>query len=382
MSDTIYRPKLAITTGDINGIGLETIIKVLSDESITEHFTPVIYGSPKTVSYHKNIVKNVTLRYTTISDGSQIRPGRINVVNCWDEVAPIRLGQITEEGGKYAYISLDRAIQDLKEGHVDALVTAPIHKKSMQLAGFEYSGHTDYLKARFNVPHAIMIMMDEYMKVASLTGHIPLKAVSSSLTKELLLQILQTLYNTLRIDFDIDKPTISVLGLNPHAGEDGLLGTEENDFIKPAIIELKKKGLLVYGPFPADSYFGNFTQKKYHLTVGMYHDQVLIPFKTLAFHRGVQFTAGLPIVRTSPDHGPGFDIAGKNVADPTSMRHAMFAAVDAFRNRKAYHENRSNPKPPKEALEKALHAQLPPQPELDDEADDSQNPDASVLPEE
>jgi len=339
MPDTSYRPKLAITTGDINGIGLETIVKVLSDESILQHFTPVIYGSPKTVSYHKNIVKNVTLRYLTISDGSQIRPDRINVVNCWDEVAPIRLGQVTEEGGKYAYISLDRAVQDLKEGYVDALVTAPIHKKSMQLAGFGYIGHTDYLQAQFNVPNATMIMMDAYFKVASITGHIPLKAVPSSVTKEQLMQSIQTLHNTLRIDFDIDKPTIAVLGLNPHAGEEGLIGTEENDLIQPAIIELKKKGLLVYGPFPADSFFGNFTQKKYHLTVGMYHDQVLIPFKTIAFHRGVQYTAGLPIVR-------------------------------------------SNPKPPKEALERALHAQLPPQPEFEEESDNSNDEDHSALPEE
>ncbi len=336
-------PKIGISIGDINGIGPEVIIKTLSDKKLLDYCVPVIYGSSKIVSYHKNIV-GTEFQFVPIRSAERITPERINVVNCWNEVVNITLGKATEEGGQYAFKALEMAVGELKAGFIDALVTAPISKEAMQMAGFPFPGHTEYITQAMSASDSLMMMVSESLRIGLATSHIPLRQVPEALTKDLLMKKIQIFHETMQIDFGYDRPTIAVLGLNPHAGENGMLGNEEEQIIRPAIIECKKKGILVNGPFPADGFFGAGQYHKYDGIIAMYHDQGLIPFKALSFDTGVNYTAGLAKgIRTSPDHGTAFDIAGKNEADPSSFRHALFLALDILRNRRQYFEMRANP---------------------------------------
>jgi len=335
--------KIGISIGDINGIGLEVILKTLSNRKIAELCVPVIYGSSKIVSYHKNIVGIQEFKFQSLRTAEKLHHDKINIVNCWQENVNITLGKVSEAGGRYALISLKRSVEDLQRGLIDALVTAPINKKSMELANFAYPGHTEYLLDEFNASECLMFMVSEELKVGLVTNHEPLAKVGELITKQRILKKLKILNETLKIDFGIEKPTIAILGLNPHAGDNGAIGQEEDNLIRPAVIEAKKKGVLAFGPFAADSFFGSNNYRKYDAILAMYHDQGLIPFKALTFGNGVNYTAGLPIIRTSPDHGTGFDIVGQNLADPSSFRQAIFAAIDLYRNRKNYMEMHENP---------------------------------------
>lgn len=330
--------KLGISVGDINGIGLEVVINALKNPKITSLFTPIIYASSKVVSYHKNIVNPESFHFVNIRPGEPIQPGKINVMNCWQENVNIAIGQINEDGGKYALISLDAAARDLKEGIIDVLVTAPIHKKSMQLAGFTNVGHTGYLAQLFEAKEYLMFMVTDELRVGLVTDHIPLDKVSTSITSDLILKKLRLMNKSLKVDFGIDKPVIAVLGINPHAGDDGVIGNQDKTIVIPAIDAAKKEGILAIGPFPADGFFGSGSYTKYSGVLAMYHDQGLIPFKTIAFGNGVNFTAGLSGIRTSPDHGTAFDIAGKGIASYESFLNAAHLAVDLFNNRKEHNE--------------------------------------------
>ncbi|MCR9286604.1 4-hydroxythreonine-4-phosphate dehydrogenase PdxA [Saprospiraceae bacterium] len=334
--------KIGISIGDINGIGLEVILKTLNHERIQETCVPIIYGSSKVVSYHKNITGIDDFHFQPLKSTERIHTGKVNVVNCWDEVVNITLGQATEDGGKYAFLSLEKAVSDLKHGILDALVTGPINKKAMQMASFPYPGHTEYLTTQMGESESLMMMVNGGLRIGVATNHIPLKDVANSITKELITTKLKVMAHTLKKDFGIDRPTIAVLGLNPHASDGSIFGDEEEKIIRPAIVQLKKGGMIINGPFPADGFFGSSQFKKYDAILAMYHDQGLIPFKTLSFGSGVNFTAGLSFIRTSPDHGTAYDLAGQNAADPSSFRNALFLAIDVSRNRKEYFENREN----------------------------------------
>lgn len=332
--------KIGISSGDINGIGLEVVLKTIADEQILKFCTPVIYASTKVVSYHKNIA-GVEFPFQVIKDMTRPSFEKVNIINCWQDSVNITLGKATEEGGKFAYIALEKAVIDLRDGHLDALVTAPFNKEAMKMAAFPYAGHTEYLAKQLG-GNDLMFMLHDDLRIGVATNHIPISAVSAMLTKEIVETKLYTMEQSLRIDFGIERPTIAVLGLNPHASDNGVIGDEEEKVIRPVIIEAKKKGMIVMGPFPADGFFGSGQYKKFDGILAMYHDQGLVPFKLLSFGQGVNFTAGLNAVRTSPDHGTAFDIAGSNAADPSSFRKALFTAIDIARNRKEHHEAREN----------------------------------------
>jgi len=334
--------RVGITIGDVNGVGPEVLIKTLENPKILEHCTPVIYASAKVMSYHRNVANSDGFIFKTVSDMNRLYRDKINLVNCWHENVTINLGRTTEDGGKYALLSLDRAVEDLKQGHLDAVVTCPISKKAMNLSGFPFKGHTDYLADRFGNPNHLMILADDELRVAVLSHHVPLREAADLVNKDDIQRKLELLNKALMIDFDIEKPHIAILGLNPHASDEGVIGDEEDQIIRPAIIEAKKSGLLVSGPFSPDAFWGSAKYKKVDAVLAMYHDQGLIPFKMNSFGRGVNITVGLPFVRTSPDHGTAFDIAGKNEANPDSFRAALYAAIDLARNRKNYYKLREN----------------------------------------
>lgn len=343
--------KIGISVGDINGIGLEVILKTLDDDRLLDICTPVIYGSSKVISYHKNIVNIKDFQMNSIRDAAQIQEGAINVVNCWNENVRITLGKITEDGGKYAYISLDRAMEDLNAGHIDALVTAPINKNAMQMANFPYTGHTEFLTAKTGAGENLMMMVNDGLRVGLVTNHIPISAVASKLSKELIMRKILLMNQSLRMDFGLERPKIAILGLNPHAGDGGSIGMEEQEIIIPAIQEAKAKGIMAIGPYPADGFFGANTYLHFDGILAMYHDQGLVAFKALSFSNGVNFTAGLPIIRTSPDHGTAFNIVGQNIASPDSFLQALFLAVDVIKRRADYKEMYANPLNPKAAEE-------------------------------
>lgn len=336
------KPIIGISIGDINGVGLEVILKTFQHEQLINICTPVIYGSSKVVSYHKNIV-GIDFQFHAIRGLDQLVDDRVNVVNCWQDNVNITLGKATDQGGKYAIESLEWAVRDLKDGMIDALVTAPINKEAMQMANFPYPGHTEYLTHELGGNQSVMMLVNDSLRVALVTNHLPLRDIAAKITKDLILQKINILYESLRMDFGIDRPTIAVLGLNPHAGDGGLLGKEEEQIIRPAVVESKKSGKLVMGPFPADGFFGSGQHRKYDAVLAMYHDQGLVAFKTLSFGQGVNYTAGLSAIRTSPDHGTAYDLAGKNEADPTSFRQALFLAIDIARQRKDYLDMHANP---------------------------------------
>lgn len=327
--------KLGITIGDINGVSPEIIIKALSNEPLLEMFTPIIYGSAKSIAYHKNIVSS-NFQFNAISQASDSSENRVNVLNCWDEMVNITLGEATKEGGKFAHISLDRAVRDYMSNQIDGLVTAPINKYAMRMASFGFPGHTEYLTDKFKSHDSLMMMISESLKVALVTNHLPLREVAGAVTKELIGKKLAVLHKSLLQDFGLESPTIAVLGLNPHAGDEGSIGQEDEEIVKPAIIAAKENGMNVMGPYAADGFFGSNNYKKFDAILAMYHDQGLIPFKALSFGNGVNFTAGLPIVRTSPDHGTAYDIAGKNIADERSLMQAIYNAIDISRQRIIY----------------------------------------------
>ncbi len=324
--------KIGISIGDINGIGLETIIKTFSNSRILNQCIPVLYGSTKVVSYHKNIV-GIDFRFNAIHNAESLQTDKVNVVNCWQDNVNITLGKPTETGGKCAHISLDAATTDLKNGLLDALVTAPINKQAMKMAGFEYPGHTEYLTEKFNSKDSLMFMVSDNLRVGLVTNHLPIRDVASAITKELVLRKIGIMNQSLKMDFNIERPIIAVLGLNPHAGDEGAIGDEELNIIRPAIVESKKNGIMVAGPFAADGFFGSGQFAKFDGILAMYHDQGLGPFKTLSLKNGINFTAGLPFVRTSPDHGTAYELAGKNGSDPSSFRKAIYSALDICRTR-------------------------------------------------
>ena len=333
--------RIGITTGDINGIGLEIILKTLSNEKLLNYCCPVVYGSSKVISYHKNIV-GVNLQFQTIKTIDRLSAEKVNVFNCWNENVNITLGKPTEESGQFAMNALEVAVNDLKSNNVDALVTAPINKHAMSMGGFGYPGHTEYLTQSFSSSESLMLMINDGLRIGVVTNHLPLNEVVPAISKAKIIDKLNIFNDSLKKDFGIERPTIAVLGLNPHAGDQGTLGVEEEQIIRPAIVEMKKKGMLVMGPYSADAFFGSKQYAKFDGILAMYHDQGLIPFKTLSFGMGVNFTAGLPIIRTSPDHGTAYDIAGKNEADPSSFRRALFAAIDIAKSRKSYIEMHAN----------------------------------------
>lgn len=335
--------RIGISIGDINGIGPEVVIKALNDVRILQDCSVVIYASTRVLSFHKKTLKDIDFQYQSIKDASQLDPKKINVINCWEEDAKIEIGQKTEAGGKYAFLSLEAATADLAANKIDVLVTAPISKETIQRAGFKFPGHTEYLADMSGVKEALMMMVSDNLRVALATTHISLKEVAEVLTKELIAGKIHALNASLKKDFKIIRPRIAVLGLNPHAGEKGALGSEEADIINPAIQLAKQDGILVNGPFPADGFFGSSALGQYDAILAMYHDQGLAPFKALAFESGVNFTAGLPIVRTSPDHGTAFDIAGNDKASEYSLRNAIYLALDIYRNREFIKEIEGNP---------------------------------------
>ncbi|MER3463811.1 MAG: 4-hydroxythreonine-4-phosphate dehydrogenase PdxA [Chitinophagaceae bacterium] len=336
------KPIIGISCGDLNGIGIELIIKTFSDNRILEQLTPVIFASNKVINFYRKSIPDVNFNYQSIKDFSRINQKQINVFNCWEEDVVITPGQLSEAGGSYAAKSLKAAVEALKQNHIQGLVTAPIHKKTIQSANFNYTGHTPFLKDYFNAPEAVMLLFAENFRVALLTEHLPVKDIAQYISKEKILNKLNLIHQSLQRDFGIDKPKIAVLGLNPHAGDEGVIGKEEEEIIKPAVKEAKHS-MIVTGPYSADAFFARRYHERFDAVLCMYHDQGLIPFKSLAIGDGVNFTAGLPVVRTSPDHGTAFDIAGKNKADASSFIAAVFECAAIIERRRFYEEARKNP---------------------------------------
>lgn len=334
--------KIGISIGDVNGIGLEVILKTLANNSILDYCTPIVYGHTKVASYHRKALGLGDFSFNVINDAEAANPKKANMINCWEEDVKIELGVANEIGGKYALLSLERATEDLIKGNIDALVTAPINKHTIQAENFKFPGHTEYLQERTGSSDVLMFLLSEDIRVGVVTGHIPVAKVAESITKESIVKKLLLINKSLKRDFWIEKPRIAVLGLNPHAGDNGLLGSEEQDIIMPAIQEAFDSGVICFGPYPADGFFGKGAYKQFDAVLAMYHDQGLIPFKTIAFGTGVNFTAGMKYVRTSPDHGTGFDIAGKDLADPSSFIEALFAATHIVKHRREQDELLSN----------------------------------------
>ena len=328
---------VGITQGDGNGIGYEVIIKALADERMLDLCTPVIYGSSKIFGFYKKQIHDIEqINTNVITSAKDVHQKRVNIVNCLPENVYVEPGQATPESAKAAMTSLEKAVADIKEGYIDVLVTAPFNKRAMAGEGFGYTGHTEYLENEFGVDEVAMIMVADRLKVGIVTGHIALKDVVKEISKEKILRKLRLMKSSLQRDFGIDAPKIAVLGLNPHCGDGGLLGDEEQQIILPAVQEANAEGILAFGPYSSDGFFGLGNYMKFDAVLAMYHDQGLTPFKALAFEDGVNFTAGLPIVRTSPDHGTAYEMAGRDLADPRSMIAAIYTAIDIYNRRAEY----------------------------------------------
>ena len=335
--------KVGITQGDINGIGYEIILKSLSDPRLTEICTPIIYGSSKVAAYHRKAIDFQTISMNNIRSGDDAHQKRINIVNCLEDDIRVELGKATEISGNAAFKSLERAVSDLKKNAIHVLVTAPICKKAIQSNNFEFPGHTEYLAECFG-GEPLMMLVNGDLRIGVVTGHIPLKYVAGAIIKERINQKIIIMNESLKVDFNIRKPRIAVLGLNPHASDEGVIGIEENEVIIPVLETLRNQDdIMVFGPYSADGLFGSDKYKNFDAILAMYHDQGLAPFKTLAFNSGVNFTAGLPIVRTSPDHGTAFDIVGQNIANHESFLAAIYLSIDIYKNRMEYKELTSNP---------------------------------------
>lgn len=335
--------RVGITHGDINGVGYEIIMKTFMDQRMFDFCTPILYGSSKVASYHRKTLNATNFNFNPVKHTDQANPNRANIINVYDEEARIDLGKCTEIGGKLSLISLQAAISDLKENRYDALVTAPMNKQNVQSDDFHFPGHTEYLAQEFDTSDVLMIMVSDQMRIGVVTGHTALSDVPEIVTQDLIMQKLKSMNYSLKRDFGIPKPRIAVMGLNPHASDDGLLGKEEEEVIVPAINQAFNDGILAFGPYPADGFFGTLQFQKYDGILAMYHDQGLVPFKTLSFDRGINFTAGLPVVRTSPGHGTGYDIAGKDEASPASFREAVLLATEIYKNRMEWDQIHQNP---------------------------------------
>ncbi len=332
-----------ISHGDINGIGYEVIIKALMDPEINDICVPVVYGSPKVAAYHRKALNINNFSFNNIRTPDEANNKKVNLINCLDDNIRVELGKSTSQGGEAAFASLEKAVDDLMSGKIDVLITAPIDKQNIQSENFHFKGHTDYLKAKAGIDEVLMFMISESMRIGVATDHIPLSKVPGMITTGLLVQKIRLMNQSLIHDFGIRKPLIAVLGLNPHAGDGSLLGTEENDIIIPAVQQAQKENIMTFGPFPADGFFGAGSFSKFDGILAMYHDQGLAPFKALSFDSGVNFTAGLPFIRTSPVHGTAFQIAGRGEASESSFRHAVYLACDIYRNRQLYNEISRNP---------------------------------------
>jgi 4-hydroxythreonine-4-phosphate dehydrogenase len=339
------RIKIGISQGDINGISYEIIIKSLMDNRINELCTPVIYGSPKVAAYHRKALNIENFSLNNINKVEEANDKRANIINCIDENIRVELGKSTKMAGEASHQALEAAVKDLKEGKIDALVTAPINKHNIQSDNFNYSGHTEYLQHIFGAEEVLMLMVSKMLKVGVVAGHVPVAKLPEYITSVKVLNKLKVMNQSLIIDFGIRKPKIAVLGLNPHAGDNGLLGNEEIDTIIPAIEEAKKQGVMAFGPYPADGFFGSGNFAHFDGVLAMYHDQGLAPFKALVVDEGINFTAGLPVIRTSPAHGTAYDLAGKNESDFGSFQSAIYLAIDLYRNRAEYKKNNANPLP-------------------------------------
>ena len=337
--------KIGISHGDVNGISYEVIIKTLLDNRISEICTPVIYGSPKVAAYHRKALDIENFSPTGINSPEEAKGNRIYVINCVDDNIRVELGKSTESAGIASFNALKAATDALKEGKIDALVTGPVNKQNIQQTDFNYSGHTEYLQARFMADEVMMLMVSDLLKVGLVAGHVPVAQLSSLITTDLIVEKLKILSQSLLMDFGIRNPRIAVLGLNPHAGDEGLLGSEEQEVIIPAMELARKFNISTFGPFPADGFFGAGRFTKFDAVLAMYHDQGLAPFKALSMDNGVNFTAGLPVVRTSPAHGTAFELAGKNRASAASFRNALYLAIDIVRNRELHKEITRNPLP-------------------------------------
>ncbi|MDP6908058.1 MAG: 4-hydroxythreonine-4-phosphate dehydrogenase PdxA [Flavobacteriales bacterium] len=335
--------KVGISCGDLNGIGLEVIIKTFLDPRIFDLCTPIVYGSSKVSRDYRKALEIRDFSFNVVKSIEDVNPKRANIINVWSEDVALNLGTPTAESGALALQSLQAATTDLKEGKIDLLVTAPIDKENIQSEEFQFPGHTEYLANYFETEEYAMLMVSEQLKVAFMTGHLPLTEVGKNLSFESIIKKIRFLNRTLPVDFGIRKPRIAVLGLNPHNGDGGVIGNEEKEFIAPAIKKAKEDGILVFGPFAADGFFGSGAFDQFDVVLAMYHDQGLIPFKTLNFENGVNYTAGLPAVRVSPDHGTGFDIAGKGEASEVSFRDALFRGIDVVRERERYAMYSANP---------------------------------------
>jgi 4-hydroxythreonine-4-phosphate dehydrogenase len=336
---------VGISIGDINGVGIEIILKTFDDKRMLELCTPVIFASKRIISKYRSIL-NLNTSVQSIRNLDEVIHGKINLINVWQEEIDIEPGKATKTGGKYAFQSLQTAVEALNSKNIDVLVTAPIHKNTIQSEEFSFPGHTEYLEQKIE-GESLMILMYNELKVALITGHIPLEEVSKTITPELIERKVKILNETLKWDFNIQKPKIAILSINPHAGDEGVIGNEDAEIVIPAVEKIQKDGILLYGPYPADSFFGSGNYQKFDAILATYHDQGLTPFKTLAFGGGVNFTAGLKQIRTSPDHGTAFDIAGKGMAEPSSFKEAVYTALDIYKNRQmnnALKENALNVK--------------------------------------
>lgn len=326
--------KIGISQGDINGIGYEVILKTLEDNRILDICVPIVYGSPKVAAYHRKVL-DLNVNLNLINSAAEANDKRANIINCNSDEIKVEISQSTEAAGTAAFQALEKAAADLKTGAIDALVTAPINKKNIQSEQFSFPGHTEYLEQTFGSKgDALMLLVSDKLRIAVATGHLPIAKVAQTLTKELIFNKIRILNESLKKDFGISRPRIAVLGLNPHSGDQGVIGKEEIEIIKPAITEALENEIICVGPLPADGFFGSDEYNKYDAILAMYHDQGLIPFKTLSMDSGVNFTAGLGVVRTSPDHGTAYDIAGQNRASENSFRQALYAAIDIVKNRR------------------------------------------------
>lgn len=346
MSNTTFtenKPVIGFSSGDINSIGPELIIKSLSDNRMLEFFIPVVFASNKVINFYRKSFPEINFNFTSVKDFSKINPKQINIYNCWEEEIVINPGELNDIGGKYAVKSLRAATQALKDGNIHALVTAPIHKKNVHSNEFPYTGHTPFFKDFFEQKDVVMLLAAGDFRVGLVTEHIAVKDIAKYITKENILSKINILNASLRRDFNIDKPKIAVLALNPHAGDEGLIGTEEIEIVRPAVVEAKHHNMIVMGPYSADAFFARGYQTRFDAVLAMYHDQGLIPLKSLSMGEGINYTAGLPVVRTSPDHGTALDIAGKNKADTSSFMAAIFGALDILKSQKFYDDNRKNP---------------------------------------
>ncbi|HOA46927.1 MAG: 4-hydroxythreonine-4-phosphate dehydrogenase PdxA [Paludibacteraceae bacterium] len=335
--------KIGITQGDINGVGYEIILKTLADNRILENAVFIIYGSSKVAAFYKKQLEMDNLNFNIVRKAEEANPRRINIINCCNDEIKVEMGVPTKEAGEAAFKALEAATDDLKNGIIDGIVTAPINKATIQSERFNFNGHTEYLQSKFDQNESLMLLVSDRLKVALATNHEPINAVAGLLTEELLLKKLTLLKKSLQRDFIIRQPRIAVLALNPHAGDDGLIGKEEINIIAPAVKKANEEGIICVGPLAADGFWGSSELTHYDAVLAMYHDQGLAPFKAIAMNTGVNFTVGLPIVRTSPDHGTAYNIAGKNLANENSFRQAVFAVFDIVKNRNLYDEINENP---------------------------------------